>query len=192
VAVASAAPSKVLERVDETLAAIAAARQRLEEERASVLGPQDRLFQEIAHCDDVLATIGQARTEWMGPLLSRDSLSIWRPEARTLTSINLGSRLGESVGDAIELTRPFLVGQLTRVPLQVALFVIVFVLTRLARARARRLGEKTSSEVAAAQVVELPLSSALVLTLLATRWIYPQAPRAVMNVVGCSSCFLPS
>jgi hypothetical protein len=107
VAVASAAPSKVLERVDETLAAIAVARQRLEEERASVLGPQDRLFQEIAHCDDVLATIGQARTEWMGPLLSRDSLSIWRPEARTLTSINLGSRLGESVGDTIELTRQF-------------------------------------------------------------------------------------
>ena len=60
----------------------------------------------------------------------------------------------------------------------------VFVLGRLARVRARQRDERTPSELAARQVLELPLSSALVLSLLATRWIYPQTPRAVLNVVG--------
>jgi hypothetical protein len=65
------------------------------------------------------------------------------------------------------------------VPLQVALFVVVLWRARLARARARRRAEKEPSEQAAAQVFELPLSSALVLALLTTGWIYPQAPLAL-------------
>src|SRR5207244_13473508 len=55
---------------------------------------------------------------------------------------------------------------------------------RLARAGARRRAEKEPSEQAAPQVFELPISSALVLALLATAWIYPQAPRVLMDVVG--------
>jgi hypothetical protein len=38
--------------------------------------------------------------------------------------------------------------------------------------------------VAATRALELPLASALVVALLATRWIYPQAPRVVTNIVG--------
>lgn len=184
VAVASSVPTSLLERIDETLLAIATARQRVGEERASVLALQERLFQEIARCDDVLAMIEQASREQIGALFTRDSPPIWRSEELTVGWSDLGSRLREVVGDTVELTEQFLAGHLARVPLQIALFVAVFVLGRLSRARARQRDEQTPSELAARQVLELPLSSALVLSLLATRWIYPQTPRAVLNAVG--------
>ena len=154
-AVGSSVPASLLERIDETLLAIVTARQRVGEERASVLALQERLFQEIARCDDVLATIEQARREQIRPLFTRDSPPLWRSEALTLGWSDLGSRLREAVGDTVELTRQFLAGHLARVPLQVALFVAVFVLGRLARVR-RGSGTRTPSELAARQVLELP------------------------------------
>jgi hypothetical protein len=47
-----------------------------------------------------------------------------------------------------------------------------------------RSADKQPSEAAAAQVFELPLSSALVVTLIPTGWIYTQPPRVVISAVS--------
>jgi len=182
-ALQSQAPAPVIARIDVTMNAIAAARRSLGERLAKLLGLQDRVVREIARCDDVLSKIARAGDALVGPLFSRDGLPIWSPATRTLMSTDLGQQLRDSVGDIVDLTREFLADQLTRVPFQVALFVVVFVLARLARAAARRRAEKDPSEQAAAQVFELPISSALVLALLSTAWIYPQPPRVLMSVM---------
>ncbi len=183
-AVASRVPAPVLERIDATLTAIVAARERAGGQRTRVLSLQDRVVEEIARCDDVLAKIAQARNELARPLFARDSLPIWSAQPLTRISSDVGQRLHQSLGDSIELTRRYLAGQLARVPVQVALFVIVLVLARLARGRARHRAEKELSEQAAAQVFEHPVASALVLALLATVWIYPLPPRILINAVG--------
>jgi potassium efflux system protein len=183
-ALESRAPAAVIERIDATLTAIVAAQSSTAERLTHVLGVQDRVVREIARCDDVLSKIAQADAALAGPLLSRDSVPIWSAEARTPISSDVGGRLRESVGDSVELTREFLAGQLARVPLQIGLFVAVLVLGCLARAGARRRAEQAPSERATALVFELPVSSALVLALLATVWIYPEPPRILMNVVG--------
>src|SRR5438552_2724049 len=183
-ALESRAPAPVIERIDATLAAIVAAQSSAAERLTHVLGVQDRVVREIARCDDVLSKVAQAGATLAGPLLSRDSVPIWSPEARTPISTDLGGRLHESVGDGIELTREFLAGHLARAPLQLGLFVVVLVLARLARAAARRRAEQEPSEQATALVFELPVSSALVLALLATGWIYPEPPRVLLDVMG--------
>ena len=180
----SGAPAPVIDRIDATIAAIAAARTNVSERLTHILGIQDRVVKEIARCDDVLSKIAQAGNALVGPLFSRDGLPIWSPEARTLIASDPGQRVKDSVGDMVELTRDFLTGQLARVPFQIALFVVVLVLARLARAGARRRAVKEPSEQAAPQVFELPISSALVIALLSTAWIYPHAPRVVMDVMG--------
>src|SRR3989442_1075925 len=180
---ASDVPAPVLERINATLAAIVAARMSVEGERSRVLHLQDRVVKEIARCDDVLAKVGQARNELVGPLFVRDRRPIWdsRP---TMISSDPGRRLSQFLRDNIDLTRRYLAGQLARVPFQIAFFVIVLVLARLARARARHRIEKAPSEHAAAQVLELPVASALVLALMTTVWIYPHPPRALINAMG--------
>ena len=178
------APSTVLARIDETMTAIAAARKSADDRLAYLLGLQDRIVKEMARCDDVLARIAQTRSALEGPLLARDAPPIWSFEARARMSTDLGRRLRDAIGDIAHLIRDFVAGQLTRVPLQVALLVVVSVLARLARRGARRRTDKEPSEAAAAQVFELPLSSALVFTLIATVWIYPHPPRAVISAVA--------
>ena len=182
-AVASRAPAAVIARIDTTMAAIVAAQGGVGERLTHVLGVQDRVVREIARCDDVLSRIGEAGAALAGPLLSRDGLPIWSPEARTLIATDAGRRLRESVGDSVTLTREFLASRLARVPFQIALLVVVLVLARLARAGARRRAASEPGEQVAPQVFELPLSSALVLTLLASLWIYPDAPRVLVDVV---------
>ena len=180
----SAAPASVVDRVDATLQGISTARTRVDGRLAQVLGLQDRVVNEIARCDDVLARIAAARDARAGPLWSRDGLPIWSHEAGALISANPQQRLLETLADMVDLSRGFVTGRLITVLLQGALLAIVFLLARRARAAARRLADKGPSEHAAAQVFELPLSSAVVVALLATPWIYPEAPRLLLNVVG--------
>jgi small-conductance mechanosensitive channel len=182
--VQSAAPASVVDRVDATLEAISAVRTRAGGRLAHVLGLQDRVGNQIARCDDVLARIGAASDAQAGPLLSRDGPPIWSHEAGAVISANPQQRLLESLADMVDLSRGFVAGRLMRVLLQVALLAIVFLLARRARAAARRQADKGPSERAAAQVFELPMSSAVVVALLATPWIYPEAPRLMSNVVG--------
>jgi hypothetical protein len=92
-AVVSAAPSAVLGRIDEILAAIAAAQERAGAERTRVLDLQQGLLREVTRCDDALLILEKARDESTGPLLRRDSPPIWHRETRLLTSSDLGARL---------------------------------------------------------------------------------------------------
>src|SRR6266446_514602 len=119
-ALESGAPAPVIDRIDATMAAIAAARTNVSERLTHILGIQDRVVKEIARCDDVLSKIAQAGNALVGPLFSRDGLPIWSPEARTLIASDPGQRVKDSVGDMVELTRDFLTGQLARVPFQIA------------------------------------------------------------------------
>jgi potassium-dependent mechanosensitive channel len=182
--VQSAAPASVVDRVDATLQAISAERTRAGGRLAHVLGLQDRVGNQIARCDDVLARIAAAGDAQAGPLLSRDGLPIWSHEAGAVISANAQQRLLESLADMVDLGRGFVVRRLMSVLLQVALLATVFLLARRARAAARRQADKGPSERAAAQVFELPMSSAVVVALLATPWMYPEAPRLMSNVVG--------
>jgi small-conductance mechanosensitive channel len=180
----AAAPSTVLARIDATMAVIAGARRNADDGLAHVLALQDRTVKEIARCDDVLAGIAKAENALVGPLLAPDARPIWGPEARTLMSDGVGQRLREAVRDMGERAREYMAGQMPRLPLQIVLFALTLVLMHLARRAARRRADKQPSEVAAAQVFELPLSSALVVTLIPTAWIYPQPPRVVISAVS--------
>jgi len=183
-AVDAAVPPSVLEQIDATLAAIAAARKNAEAGLAHVLALQDRAVKEIARCDEPLASIARAGSGLDGPVLARDALPIWSHEAGTLMSDDVGQRLREAVRDMVERIRDYMAGEIARLPLQIVLFALTFVVIRSARRRARLSADKQPSEAAAAQVFELPWSSALIVTLIPTGWIYPQPPRVVISAVS--------
>lgn len=137
-AVLAHGPASVLERVDLTLAAVAMARRSAENRLAHVLGLQDHAVKALALCDDAPARIAQAGERPGGPLLARDSLPIWSPEARMQLSDNPGPRLRHSLDDISEFAAESFDAQRAWVPLQIALFLLVVVLGRRARRAARR------------------------------------------------------
>ena len=181
---ASGAPPPVLDRIDATLAALVRVRNTVGEQRARVLRLQDRVVKETVRCDVVVARIRAVRENLVGSVLIKDGVAVWSPEARTLTASDVGPRLRRSLGDAVQLARDYVAGQLVRVPLQVALFGVVLLLAGRARKRARESSAQDADEPVAAEVFAAPISSALALALLATEWIYPHVPHTVMNAVG--------
>ena len=183
-ALEAAAPPSVLQQIDATMAAITAARKNVEDGLARALALQDRAVKDIARCDEALAKIARIGHALEGPVLARDAPPIWDPEARTLISEEVAQRLREAIRDIVQRTRDYMAGQMARLLLQIALFALTFVLIRLARSAARRSADKQASEAAAAQVFELPLSSALVVALIPSAWIYAQPPRVVMSAVS--------
>jgi small-conductance mechanosensitive channel len=180
----AAAPSTVLEQIDGTMTVIVAARTNAGNGLAYVLGLQDRTVKGIARCDDALGRIAKTESARVGPLLTPDTPPMWAPDARTLTSEDLGQRLREAVRDMVDQARDYMTGQMARLPLQIALFALTFILMHLARRAARSSADKQPSEAAAAQVLELPLSSALVVTLIPTGWIYPEPPGVVISAMS--------
>ncbi len=179
-----AAPSTVLEQIDGTMAVIAAARRNADDGLAYLLALQARTVKVITRCDDALARIAEAEHARVGSLLAPEALPMWAPEARRLMWEDLGQRLRDAVRDMLERARDYMAGQTARLPLQIALFALTLALMHLARRAARGSADKQPSEAAAAQVFELPLSSALVVTLIPTAWIYPQPPRVVISAVS--------
>jgi potassium-dependent mechanosensitive channel len=183
-ALEAAAPPTVLQQIDATMAVIAAGRKNADDGLAHVLALQDRAVKGVARCDDALARIAKTGNALEGPLLARDALPIWSREARTLISDDLGQRLRDAVRDMAERTRDYMAGETARLPIQIVLFVLTFALIRLARRGPRRHADTRPTEAAAAQVFELPVSSALVVALIPTAWIYPEPPRVVINAVA--------
>jgi small-conductance mechanosensitive channel len=179
-AAASHAPADVLQRVDDTLAAIAANQRDLVDKRTQLLRLQDRVGKEIARCDDMLYRIAQAQDALRASLFVRDTSPIWSPAARPPIVETLSQQLRQTIDDNLALVRQYLGARVGRMLLLGALFLVVVSLVRLARTRSG--GDPR--EAAVAQVFARPISAALVVAASAMVWLLPDAPRAVLSAAG--------
>jgi potassium-dependent mechanosensitive channel len=177
---ASRAPAQVIERIDGVLSAVAAARTRVQEQRAATLVSQDRFAQEVARSEDALERITKLRQEIAGRVLEQDSVPLWYPQDLAAAAAELPDSVRNAITADVALLRQFVQNQRWKIPLQVALFIALLLVIRAARRRPRS-GAVTEGAVAgvALHVFDRSVSAALVLTLLASSWIYsPPLPRA--------------
>ena len=179
-AAASHAPADVLQRVDDTMAAIAAGQRDLVDKRTQLLRLQDRVGKEIARCDDILDRIAKAQDALHAPLFVRDTPPIWSPAVRTPIMETLSQQLRRTIDDNLALVRQYLGARVGRMLFLGVLFLIVALLARLARTRSG--GDP--SEAAVAQVFARPISAALVVVASTMVWLLPDAPRAVVSAAG--------
>jgi small-conductance mechanosensitive channel len=161
-AVGANAPAVVLGRIDEIRTAISAAKARLDARLAAILVVQHRQRQELAHCDEIVARLAQARRELFEGLGTRRGLPIWSRDlwAGAAAQLPQVGRVGAETFDAIG--RRVVRGQTGRLPLYVACFLVLVVLLYRVRGLVRQRGE--SAEVATlGAVFERPISAAIVL-----------------------------
>jgi small-conductance mechanosensitive channel len=76
---AANAPVEILQQIDAALAALASTEAPFQAQRATALGLQSRVAQEVARCGTALA-MSQAQQLAMSGILTRDSLPVWRAE----------------------------------------------------------------------------------------------------------------
>lgn len=166
-------PGPVVQEIQGIMAAITAAQARLAARRASLLILQYQVGLEIRRVNRVLARIAQAKTDLGRHLATPNAPPFWSGALWQAAR----EQLGEGLRAGAERWRTGLTraaaSQGRGILLQVLLFAAV--LTALLRARrgGREWLEAQPGAAAAARMLERPASAALVLTLLATPWLYP-------------------
>jgi small-conductance mechanosensitive channel len=177
---ASRAPAPVLERIDHVLVGLAETSGALQGRRSTILILQDRVARQVTRCDDVLARISALRERARGGLLVRDSAPVWHPGVLAHALRDLPAQLRIAVAADVVVLEGFARDQRWKVPIHMALFVVLLLVMRAAKRRASRLVASGAAPAADLRVFDRHVSAALMLSFLAFAFIYtPPIPRVV-------------
>jgi small-conductance mechanosensitive channel len=181
------APEPILQQIDATLAALAAAQTPLEAQRVAVLDLQSRVAHEVARCEQALAQIAQVQQQAVTGILVRDGLPLWRvalwTEARTALRERVHQVAPAYWSDILRYVRDPAAG----LPLHAGLCLVLALVFGAAQRQVQRW--QTAGEVAssALRVFQHPTAAAVLVTLLIATSPFTQLPltvREVFHIVG--------
>src|SRR5262245_43394418 len=160
------APEPILQQIDATLAAIAAAQTPLGAQRVVVLDLQSRVAHEVARCEQALVQIAQGQQQAVTGMLGRDGLPLWRAALWTEAHTALPARVRQVASvywsDILRYVRNPAKG----LPLHAALFLVLALVFGVARQQSQRWQTASEAASSALRVFQHPVAAALLVTLL--------------------------
>ncbi len=179
-------PSEVLQRVRAVIDSNMSTRQAVDFHRTQVLGLQNVAFEEAGRVRTALTLIEQSEGRALRGVLLRDSPPIWRLETSFAEEWTKNSPRSFSFElralMAYARRRPFafLIHALT--------IIVVAVAIHWLDRRVRLWSEREPSLQHVAPVFAVPVSAAVALSCLFSRWsLYPQAPRLLAAIIGAAA-----
>lgn len=180
-------PVEILEKIRTEITEIENLQNLIEDKRGKILTLQSRVFKEEVRINETLATIKQARENALTKLFVRDSPPIWnaRSSADSIAQIFSGAK--DSYTLQINTLSDYAKANIEKFVLQGLIFVLFAGILIRARKRLRPLVEKEPELQPAYSAFELPLVGALILAILLSGWLYPQAPRMLSAIIGAAA-----
>jgi small-conductance mechanosensitive channel len=182
-AIRSKAPPAVLKRIDDSLGAIAAMRARATARRAALLTLQVKVGELLAMAEESSNRVSKATAADMATLLRPDSPPVWRAWREGPALADLPARVRESAAPQLGVFARFAAGRYRASVLHV-LLLVGFMAFALAARRQVRIWEAAGNTDPMLRVFEVPISTALVVSLLLTDWMSSRPPMIALNVMG--------
>ena len=189
------APERILEQIDDTLAAIAAEEAPIGAQRSTVLDLQARVAREVARCGKVLAEIDGFQQQAVAGILVRDGRPIWSIELWASLRAGLLERIGKLstayLTDFVRYIRDPSGGMLLHLGL-FSVFLVIFWAARRQIDRSVTAGEPASSAI---KLFGSPFAAALLFTLtVLTGPVFsaeiPIAVRELFQILACVAMIL--
>ncbi|MCB1024038.1 MAG: mechanosensitive ion channel [Acidobacteria bacterium] len=177
-------PKVVLQTIRSTIASIVSTRKLVEEERAKLLTLQTKVSKEETRINETLNSIKQVRQEALSHLLVRDSPPIWVFEQKDSTFIGYFGQIKASLSEQFGTLQTYAYRDRENFLVHGLLIVILAGLLFWLRGKLRPWVEKEPKLARAFTVFELPIASALILTVIFSGQLYPQAPRILTTIIG--------
>jgi small-conductance mechanosensitive channel len=175
-------PPAVLQRVQNVVDEIKKSQQTAQSDRAAVLTLQSNLLTEKARIQTDVAAIARAQSQALKDLLVRDGQPIWTAPG-TLTS-EWQTQSGQTFASQWGASRAF-VQRLPSSFVLHAIFVTLFaIFIQWLRRRVRKLTEIKPELQQALPILELPVSTAFVLSTVLIPSVYLQAPHGIQVMMG--------
>jgi small-conductance mechanosensitive channel len=181
------APPEVRQRIDTIIAAIGATQKRAQERRTEILSLQNRVAEQEARVAEALTSIRQAQDRAVEQLFTSGSPPLW--SARNLS--NAGPTLAQDSQDSFFAQATALGIYATRksptILIHLSIGIVLAALLYRARQKMRAWAVEELGLTRTALVFETPVAAALLLTLLLSGWMYPQAPRLWWAIIGAAA-----
>ena len=187
----ASAPPEVLRRIEAVVEQIRQARKAIEKLRAQVLTLQSRVVVQDARIADTLASIKQAREDLLYRLFVKDSPAIWNVELRYPALQDVLEETSTSLSTQWAGLSVYFERQPFRFLLHAVIFIVFAVVLYRMQRRVHHQMLQEMDPTSTSPVFEMPIASALLLSILCSRWIYPQAPRLLWAILGAVA-FVPS
>jgi small-conductance mechanosensitive channel len=159
---ASKQPGPVLQQINSTLDAVAAAQAPLQALRTTVLDFQSRVAREVERCGTVLAQINRVEQMAVEGILVRDSKPLWSAEHWSKELPTLAGR-GSKMADAFRMEALQYIRDPSRgLPIHAVLFVALMLMFCAARRQIRKWKTANEPVSPALEVFENPYAAALV------------------------------
>jgi len=180
----SNAPPEVVQRINQVLQGIDTTEEMLQKRRAAVLSLQTRVAEQAQRANSALRSIKSAQSAAVNRLWLQDSPPIWSPEVRTAAAQSLGREGQVSLGAQAAQVRKYLEREWTKM-IYVALLFIAFVVVMLrVKRQVARWTDKDRALDRTNRVLQMPFSTASLLTIISARVILHDAPRAVWLILA--------
>ncbi|MBV9273860.1 MAG: hypothetical protein JO333_08190, partial [Verrucomicrobia bacterium] len=178
----SKVPHSVLDSFQHILDSISGTRQTTESVLNKLLTIQGDLSEQQARVRAILSSVEQSQTRAFESLLVRNGPPIWSGKT------SLGAEWKEHSGVSFSAQSRASIAFIKRFPfaflIQPFLIGLIAATLRLARRRLRSVMKEKPDLQHAFPIVELPVSTALVLSMLILLSICPQAPRLLLAILG--------
>jgi potassium-dependent mechanosensitive channel len=180
----SNAPPEVVQRINQVLQGIDTTEEMLQKRRAAVLSLQTHVAEQAQRANSALRSIRSAQSAAVNRLWLQDSPPIWSPEVRTAAAQSLGRESQVSLGAQAAQVRKYLEREWTKL-IYVALLFIAFALIMLrVKRQVARWTDKDRALDRTNRVLQMPFSTASLLTIISARLILHDAPRGVWLILA--------
>ncbi|MEZ5426369.1 MAG: mechanosensitive ion channel [Pyrinomonadaceae bacterium] len=177
-------PVEVKESIGRTQTEIKNLLGEVQKKRSALLTLQTRISEQEKRINEVLESIKSVREEALSHLLVRDSPAIWNAHRRTFSGGPLAAETRNSLfRQGAELSAYTNQNREGFIWHGAILTLLIFGLFWV-RKRVRPLIESEPKIRRAMTVFQLPVATALVLSILLSGWFYPQAPRVLGALLG--------
>jgi small-conductance mechanosensitive channel len=184
---ASNAPPEIVQRIQSVVAGITQTRDRLDQRRAQVLTLQNSVAEQQTRVNNALSSIAQARDAALDRLFVRDSPPVWSAEVRARTGQNLVEQGRNSFSTQVRAFAAYAAQRGVSFVIHAIVFVVLLAALFWARRRVRARADEDENLRHAARVFDLPVAVAVVFSVMAAGWIYPQAPRIWLTILGAAA-----
>ena len=177
------APPALIKRVDEALAAIATVRKSAGARRTALLTLQVKVGEQLAAVQEASARVAQAMTADFSTLLRADRPPVWRAEREGPPLSDLPAMVRDSASPQLAVLTRFLADRSRAEVLQVVLFLVLVAFALAARRQARAWAAPGTIDPML-RVFDFPVSTALIVTLMLSNWVYGRQPMIAKNVIA--------
>lgn len=175
---------EVAARIDAQIDAIRRTREAAERRRSQLVASQGRVAAQDSRVGEAIGALRQAREEMVSLLLVQDSPAIWAPELRAGRAQPLDEEARTSLSAQLATLQDYIRRRQAPFFLHAVILAFIAICFYWARRAVRRWLPHEPELQRTALVFQTPIATALVVTLFAMRWIYPQAPRLLWAAFG--------